>query len=111
MAMLQEYLESGDAEEAAACIGELRLPQYDFYVVKRALTLALDRRDREREAVSALLSNLYGRALSPAQMQKARVVTARRSAHASPVKFVEPSSLERRGAAACCRSSMFNLVR
>lgn len=72
MAMLKEYLESGDMDEAAACIGEMRLPQYDYYIVKRALSLAMDRKDREREAVSLLLSSLYGQGISPQQMQKAR---------------------------------------
>jgi hypothetical protein len=68
--MLQEYLESGDMEEAARCIGELRLPQYDYYIVKRSITLAMDRKDREREAISVLLSTLYGQCISPQQMQK-----------------------------------------
>ena len=72
MAILREYLESGDVGEAAACFGELALPQYDFYIAKRALTLALDRRNREREATSILLSALYGQGISPQQMQKAQ---------------------------------------
>lgn len=72
MTLLREYLESGDAAEAGACIAELQLPQYDFYLVKRALTLAMDRKDRDREAVSVLLSNLYGQYISPAMMQKVR---------------------------------------
>lgn len=69
---LREYLESGDMVETARCIGELRLPQYDYYIVKRAVTLALDRKEREREAVSVLLSNMYGQYISPQQMQKVR---------------------------------------
>jgi MA3 domain len=81
MAILREYLESGDAEEAAACIGELQLPQYDYYIVKRALTLAMDRHDREREAVSLLLSNLYGAGISPTQMIKARRGAPRATFH------------------------------
>ena len=70
MRMLQEYLESGDVEEAALCIGSFRLPMYDYYIVKRAITLAMDRKDREREAISTLLSSLYGQCISPQQMQK-----------------------------------------
>jgi len=72
MMFLREYLESGDMVETARCIGELRLPQYDYYIVKRAVTLALDRKEREREAVSVLLSNMYGQYISPQQMQKVR---------------------------------------
>lgn len=76
MAILREYLESGDVEEAGACIGELQLPQYDFYIVKRALTLACDRHDREREATARLLADLYGQGISPTQMTKARFLLA-----------------------------------
>jgi hypothetical protein len=72
MTMLKEYLESGDTEEAAACIADMSLPQYDYYIVKRALSLAMDRKDREREAISELLSSLYGQCISPQQMQKVR---------------------------------------
>ena len=68
--MLLEYLESHDMAEAGACIAELQLPQYDYYIVKRALTVAADRKDRDREATSALLSHLYGQYVSPQQMQK-----------------------------------------
>jgi hypothetical protein len=68
--MLLEYLESHDMAEAGACIAELQLPQYDYYIVKRALTVAADRKDRDREAISALLSHLYGQYVSPQQMQK-----------------------------------------
>ena len=70
--MLLEYLESHDMVEAGACIAELQLPQYDYYIVKRALTVAADRKDRDREATSALLSHLYGQYVSPQQMQKVR---------------------------------------
>lgn len=72
MELLQEYLESGSIHDAALDIGELTLPQYDYYIVKRAITLAMDRRDREREAISLLLSNLYGQSISPQMMQKVR---------------------------------------
>lgn len=68
--MLLEYLESQDMAEAGACIAELQLPQYDYYIVKRALTVAADRKDRDREAISGLLSHLYGQYVSPQQMQK-----------------------------------------
>lgn len=40
------------------------------YFVKRLVSLALDRKDREREAASALLSGLYAEVLSGATMDK-----------------------------------------
>ena len=76
MELLQEYLESGSIDDAAILIGELKLPQYDYYIAKRAITLAMDRKDREREAISLLLSNLYGQSISPQMMQKVRTAAA-----------------------------------
>ncbi len=57
--LLDEYLDSGDIDEAAQSLQELDLPRYDHWFVKRAVTLAMDRHDREREMVSMLLSALY----------------------------------------------------
>lgn len=48
------------------------------YFVKRLVTASLDRRPREREMASVLLSSLYSEVISPDQMQKgfARLVEA-----------------------------------
>eukprot|EP00879_Flechtneria_rotunda_P027618 GHRR01029593.1.p1 GENE.GHRR01029593.1~~GHRR01029593.1.p1 ORF type:complete len:199 (+),score=60.34 GHRR01029593.1:872-1468(+) len=40
------------------------------YFVKRLVTLALDRKDKEREMASSLLSNFYAEVISADQMQK-----------------------------------------
>ena len=68
--LLEEYLDSGDIDEAAQSLQELDLPRYDHWFVKRAITLAMDRHDREREMVSVLLSALYSEVVSADQMAR-----------------------------------------
>jgi programmed cell death protein 4 len=60
-AIVEEYFSSGDVGNAADSLSELEAPvtTMGHYFVKRLLTLALDRKDKEREMASSLLSNLY----------------------------------------------------
>lgn len=57
--MLREYYSSADAAEVARCLGELQEPGLHHLFVKRAVSLALDRSDRERELTAQLLSSLF----------------------------------------------------
>lgn len=59
--IVEEYFSSGDVGNAADSLSELDAPvaTMGHYFVKRLLTLALDRKDKEREMASSLLSNLY----------------------------------------------------
>ncbi|KAK9864764.1 hypothetical protein WJX84_007393 [Apatococcus fuscideae] len=68
--LIAEYYDSGDIEEAAAALRDLEAPSRVHYFVKRTISSALDRHDREREMASCLLSGLYNEAVRPAQMQK-----------------------------------------
>mmetsp|Transcript_58763 Transcript_58763/g.187497 ORF Transcript_58763/g.187497 Transcript_58763/m.187497 type:complete len:703 (-) Transcript_58763:1595-3703(-) len=56
---LQEYFASADVEEVAARVRELDSAEYHRHFVKKAVTVAMDRNDREREMVSVLFSSLY----------------------------------------------------
>lgn len=58
--MLGEYFTSGDVEEVARQLQEAGQPQFGWALVKKAITLAMDRHDKEREMASVLLSALYG---------------------------------------------------
>lgn len=71
-AIVEEFFSSGDVGNVAASLGDLAAPTsaMGHYFVKRLLTLAMDRRDKEREMASALLSGLYGEGLSAEQLQK-----------------------------------------
>lgn len=45
---LEEYFSSSDADEWKRCIVELNCPEYSYELVKRAISMSLDRDDRER---------------------------------------------------------------
>ncbi|GBF95677.1 hypothetical protein Rsub_08659 [Raphidocelis subcapitata] len=67
----EEYFSSGDVQDVANSLDELGAAgSMAHYFVKRLVTLSLDRRDREREMASVLLSSLYAEVISPDQMQK-----------------------------------------
>ncbi|MCO5605027.1 hypothetical protein L7F22_059204 [Adiantum nelumboides] len=53
-ALLNEYIESGDTVEACRCISELNVPFFHHDLVKRALTLAMERWNSEALILSLL---------------------------------------------------------
>eukprot|EP00297_Palpitomonas_bilix_P003993 CAMPEP_0113905956 /NCGR_PEP_ID=MMETSP0780_2-20120614/24405_1 /TAXON_ID=652834 /ORGANISM="Palpitomonas bilix" /LENGTH=746 /DNA_ID=CAMNT_0000900353 /DNA_START=124 /DNA_END=2364 /DNA_ORIENTATION=+ /assembly_acc=CAM_ASM_000599 len=57
---IREYFDSGDLDEVGRCIDDLSVPELNFEVVKRSFSLAIDRKDREKEMSSVLLSYLFG---------------------------------------------------
>lgn len=57
--IVNEYFASGDIGEVAVNLEDLGAAGFMHYFVKRLLLLALDRKDREREMTSVLLSSLY----------------------------------------------------
>jgi programmed cell death protein 4 len=69
-AALEEYFDSEDCAEAIRAIAELACPDYHYEVVKRAISLALDRGDRDRELVSRFLSASYPSLLPVEQLGK-----------------------------------------
>lgn len=58
--MLEEYFVSGDVGEVARQLQDAGQPQFGWALVKKAVTVAMDRHDKEREMASVLLSSLYG---------------------------------------------------
>ncbi|CAL5223519.1 g6048 [Coccomyxa viridis] len=69
-ALIDEYFNSGDIQEASTTLQEIDEPEYGHLFVKRAVTRALDKHNHEREMSSILLSALYGEAISGLQVQK-----------------------------------------
>jgi len=53
-----EFFSSEDFEEVSTSVCELGAPEYNYELVKRCITLAMGRGDRERELTSNLLSHL-----------------------------------------------------
>jgi hypothetical protein len=58
---LKEYFVSGDRLEVERCMRDAWMPDFHFEMVKRTITMAMDRNARGCEAASLLLSFLYGR--------------------------------------------------
>mmetsp|Transcript_37352 Transcript_37352/g.92359 ORF Transcript_37352/g.92359 Transcript_37352/m.92359 type:complete len:399 (+) Transcript_37352:383-1579(+) len=56
---IEEYFSSADISETARLLDEMQQPLYQHYFVKRLVTMAMDRGDREKEAAAVLLSALY----------------------------------------------------
>mmetsp|Transcript_17833 Transcript_17833/g.55904 ORF Transcript_17833/g.55904 Transcript_17833/m.55904 type:complete len:409 (+) Transcript_17833:354-1580(+) len=54
--ILDELFASGDVSEASLAVAELDCPEFNFEVVKKAVSKALDRRAHERELTSKLLA-------------------------------------------------------
>jgi programmed cell death protein 4 len=69
--LLQEYLLSGDVNEAERCIIEMGSPQFYHEVVKRAVVNSLDKSENDQIRMSQLLAHLHARQqLSDAQAKK-----------------------------------------
>jgi programmed cell death protein 4 len=79
--LLQEYLLSGDAEEAAKCVRQINAPHFHAEIVKRAVILGLNKTEAETSSLHALLLHLLRHeVLSTSQAQRGfRLVKARLS--------------------------------
>eukprot|EP00873_Tetraselmis_striata_P037263 jgi/Tetstr1/457527/TSEL_044107.t1 len=66
--ILKEYLHSADAKEVQQSLQELQEPGLMHIFVKKAITMALDGKHKDREEVSVLLSSLYPDTIKPEQM-------------------------------------------
>jgi|EP00505_MAST-04D_sp_SCG-Rhode-Island_P002707 programmed cell death protein 4 len=58
--VLEEYFVSLDKDEVERHMYEINAPHFHYEFVKRAITMAMDRKDRGCESASKLLSFLYG---------------------------------------------------
>ncbi|XP_038070603.1 programmed cell death protein 4-like [Patiria miniata] len=59
--IIQEYFEHGDSDEVAACLSQLNIDDTDRHEVATvAVSLAMEKKDPEKEMTSVLLSDLYG---------------------------------------------------
>lgn len=67
--IIEEYFSNGDVELAASDLRELGSSGYLPYFIKRLVSMAMDRHDKEKEMASVLLSALYADVISPDQIQ------------------------------------------
>lgn len=68
--MTEEFFESSDVHEVGLILDQTEQPLYQHYFVKRLVTLAMDRGNREKEAAACLLSTLYPYHLDQSQIQR-----------------------------------------
>ncbi|XP_057970389.1 MA3 DOMAIN-CONTAINING TRANSLATION REGULATORY FACTOR 1-like [Malania oleifera] len=74
VSIIEEYFSTGDVELAASDLRELGSSQYHPYFVKRLVSIAMDRHDKEKEMASVLLSALYADVISSAQISQGFVM-------------------------------------
>jgi len=68
--LLQEFTNSSDLDEACECVKRLNVPHFHHEVVKRAIVLSLDCREREQAMMSSLFAELSSRGIvSQKQME------------------------------------------
>ncbi|KAL2503755.1 MA3 domain-containing protein [Abeliophyllum distichum] len=68
--IVEEYFANDDAISTANELIELEMPCYNYYFVKKLVSIAMDRHDKEKEMAAVLLSSLYGNVIDPPQVYK-----------------------------------------
>ncbi|XP_052176666.1 MA3 DOMAIN-CONTAINING TRANSLATION REGULATORY FACTOR 1-like [Diospyros lotus] len=70
VSIIEEYFSNGDVELAASDLRELGSSEYLPYFVKRLVSMAMDRHDKEKEMTSVLLSALYSDVMNSTQISQ-----------------------------------------
>ncbi|XP_073019192.1 MA3 DOMAIN-CONTAINING TRANSLATION REGULATORY FACTOR 2 [Primulina eburnea] len=68
--IVEEYFDNDDVISTADELRELEMPSYNYYFVKKLISMAMDRHDKEKEMASILLSKLYGDVVDSPQLYK-----------------------------------------
>lgn len=66
--IIEEYFNNGDVELASSDLKDLGYEECHLYFVKKLVSMALDRHDKEKEMASVLLSSLYTDIISSTQI-------------------------------------------
>ena len=67
--IVKEYFDSADSDEVIRSLAELGCQEYHPDIVKKAISLAMDKGPRERELTSRLLTSLHPEPLSMDDLQ------------------------------------------
>lgn len=70
VSLIEEYFSTGDVDVAASDLRELGSSEYHPYFIKRLVSMAMDRHDKEKEMASVLLSALYADVISSSQISR-----------------------------------------
>ncbi|GFZ09986.1 MA3 domain-containing protein [Actinidia rufa] len=68
--IVEEYFSTDDIISTANELRELGMPSYNYYFVKKLVSMAMDRHDKEKEMAAVLLSSLYADIIDPPQVYK-----------------------------------------
>lgn len=68
--IVEEYFTTDDVVSTANELRVLGMPSYNYYFVKKLVSLAMDRHDKEKEMAALLLSALYADDIDPPQVYK-----------------------------------------
>ncbi|KAK3017847.1 hypothetical protein RJ639_004539 [Escallonia herrerae] len=74
VSLIEEYFSTGDVEVAASDLKELGSSEYHPYFIKRLVSMAMDRHDKEKEMASVLLSALYADVIGSPQISQGFLV-------------------------------------
>ncbi|KAM1763337.1 hypothetical protein ACFX11_002686 [Malus domestica] len=66
--IVEEYFATDDITSTANELRELGRPTYSYYFVKKLVSKAMDRHDKEKEMAAVLLSGLYADYIDPRQV-------------------------------------------
>lgn len=68
--IVEEYFTTDDILSTANELTDLDQPFYHYYFVKKLVSIAMDRHDKEKEMAAILLSSLYAEVINPRQVYK-----------------------------------------
>ncbi|CAF1978374.1 unnamed protein product [Brassica oleracea] len=68
--IVEEYFSTNDVLSVANELEEIGMAEYRYYFVKKLVSMAMDRNDKEKEMVAFLLSTLYANAIDPLEVYR-----------------------------------------
>ncbi|KAE8714278.1 hypothetical protein F3Y22_tig00110198pilonHSYRG00110 [Hibiscus syriacus] len=68
--IVEEYFATDDVVSATNELKELAMPSYNYYFVKKLVSMAMDRHDHEKEMAAVLLSALYADVIDAPQVYR-----------------------------------------
>lgn len=68
--IVEEYFATDDVVSTANELKDLEMASYSYYFVKKLISMAMDRHDKEKEMAAVLLSSLYADVIDPRQVYK-----------------------------------------
>ncbi|KAK8493235.1 hypothetical protein V6N12_033943 [Hibiscus sabdariffa] len=68
--IVEEYFATDDVLSATNELKELAMPSYNYYFVRKLVSMAMDRHDHEKEMAAVLISALYADVIDAAQVYR-----------------------------------------